>query len=112
MTGNEYQQLAIRTANNDLNLAEQLQDGCLGLNGEAGEVADLIKKALYHSAPLDVKKVLLELGDVLWYVAFMAHSLGVSLEDVMEININKLTKRYPDGFSAEASAARVDTLEE
>ena len=111
MTGNEYQKLAVRTANKNLNFAEQLQDGCLGLTGEAGEAADMVKKALYHGAPLDIEKLVKELGDVMWYIAFLSDALGCPLEEVMSINIEKLKTRYPEGFSAEASAARVDVTD-
>jgi NTP pyrophosphatase (non-canonical NTP hydrolase) len=80
----------------------------LGLVGESGEVVDLIKKHVYHGHPLDSDKLLKELGDVLWYVAALATALDVELSEVAAKNIAKLTARYPEGFSSEASMNRVD----
>lgn len=79
---------------------------CLGLTGESGEVADLVKKHVGHGHVLDVSVVAKELGDVMWYVATIASALGLDLNTVMETNIDKLKKRYPDGFSSEASINR------
>lgn len=78
----------------------------LGLTGEAGEAADLIKKVFGHGHSLDRDKLLLELGDVLWYVAALAKTAGSSLEEVADLNIGKLRARYPDGFSTEHSVNR------
>jgi NTP pyrophosphatase (non-canonical NTP hydrolase) len=81
----------------------------LGIAGEAGEVADIIKKEYGHGHPRNVDKMRKELGDVLWYVTAIAHKYGLTLDDVMRGNIDKLTKRFPEGkFTTEASAARVD----
>ena len=80
----------------------------LGIAGEAGEVADLFKKHVGHGHPLDVDKLRLELGDVLWYVAAIATMHGLSLSEVAEANLKKLEARYPNGFSTEASIARKD----
>lgn len=102
---NEYQQLALRTANSD-NPNELLLNGVLGLCGESGEVADLVKKYLFQGHNLDSEKVVKELGDVCWYIAIIAKALDVDLETVMEVNIEKLKMRYPNGFSAENSINR------
>lgn len=126
MTGNEYQKLAMRT--NDNGCTERLNnyvnsEGCatdfetdikvgdlingvLGLCGESGEVSEHIKKAIFHKHILDKEKIVKELGDVLWYVAMCCHSLNVSLDDVMQGNIDKLKKRYPNGFSTTESINR------
>ena len=75
------------------------QMGGLGIAGEAGEVADHIKKAMYHDGGPTLEgnqALLLELGDVLWYVTFLALKAGFSLEDVFEANITKLVNRYPE----------------
>ena len=79
--------------------------GALGLCGEAGEVAEPIKKHLYHGKPLDREKLLNELGDVLWYVNYTARALGFSLAQVADANNRKLRARYPQGFSVEAAQA-------
>ena len=107
MTGNEYQCLALRTASGieqyDLTL-----NGVMGLNGEAGECIDIVKKHLFQGHPLDTDKLVDELGDVLWYVAITADGIGVPLEDIMQHNIDKLRKRFPEGFDAERSIHRED----
>lgn len=105
MNFDEYQKLAMRTANlttGELRLAYL----GLGLTGEAGEVAEHIKKHIGHGHDLDIEKLAKELGDVLWYVAVMADALGLELGDIATRNIEKLRKRYPDGFSSEASRNR------
>lgn len=107
MTPNDYQKLAARTANGTHG-PYTLANWALGLAGEAGEAADLIKKHVFHAHGLDKDKLVKELGDVLWYIANVAETLGVQLEDVMQKNVTKLLKRYPDGFSTEASLERKD----
>lgn len=103
---NEYQALAQRTSNKALDQKGHLFNGVLGLAGEAGECADLVKKHCYQDArPID-DDLIDELGDVLWYVAETAAALGVSLEEVAVRNVEKLKKRYPEGFEAERSLHR------
>ena len=80
----------------------------LGLTGESGEVADLVKKHIGHGHPLDDDKLKLELGDVLWYIAGLAYVLGFTLQEVADANTAKLMKRFPNGFTTEASIARQD----
>ncbi len=104
MTINEYQKLALRTANQ---VGDTLIiNGALGLCGESGEVADIIKKVYFQGHVLDKEKVIEELGDVAWYIAVMAHALETDLETVLTNNIEKLKRRYPDGFSEELSINR------
>lgn len=107
MTINEYQALAMRTASG-MNYENygMLMNGALGLCGESGEVADLVKKATFQGHELDVEHVAKELGDVAWYLAVSATAIGVDLETIMKMNIDKLRKRYPDGFSSERSQHR------
>lgn len=95
MTGSKYQRLAMRTATGK---CFDPANAALGLTGEAGEVADEVKKCLYQGREWDAEKIIEELGDVMWYVALMAEYFGASLDSVMEYNIDKLQKRYPDGF--------------
>lgn len=79
----------------------------IGMCGEAGEVSELIKKYAYHGHAIDKDHLARELGDVLWYVSYMAHLFGYSLGEIMEMNQDKLAKRYPDGkFDAERSRNR------
>ncbi len=108
MTLDDYQQLAARTIGSDRTHEQQLANAALGLAGEAGEVADVMKKHLFHAWPLDRDAVAEELGDCLWYVAGAATALGLSLGDVAAGNVEKLRRRYPDGFSADASRNRAE----
>lgn len=106
-TLNSYQQDASRTLSpyrklDDFNLAV----GGLGLAGEAGEVVDLIKKVVSHGHEFDPVKMSEELGDVLWYIAMLCTLMGVSMEDVAFRNIDKLKRRYPNGFDTERSKKR------
>jgi NTP pyrophosphatase (non-canonical NTP hydrolase) len=87
---------------------ERILNAALGLGGESGEVCDMLKKHLFQGHPLDHNELILELGDILWYVAYMAYALGVPLEEVAQRNVDKLRKRYPNGFSVEASVNRKD----
>ena len=105
MTGTEYQQKAMRTACEKSKM-DLLENGVMGLCGEAGECIDVVKKYLYQGHKLDKLKLKDELGDVLWYVAITCQALGITLDDVMEHNVKKLLLRYPDGFEAERSIHR------
>lgn len=79
----------------------------IGMCGEAGEVSELIKKYAYHGHTIDREHLARELGDVLWYVSYMADLFGYSLGEIMAMNQEKLAKRYPDGkFDEERSRNR------
>lgn len=106
MDFNEYQKLAMITRNKEITAKDMLINSVMGLNGEAGEAIDLVKKHLFHNHELDMDKLKLELGDVLWYLAEAAESLDMSLEDIAAANIDKLKKRYPEGFDCERSIKR------
>jgi len=108
MNGNEYQKLAIRTLNPSLNKKEVMINAVMGLCGESGEVSDIVKKHLFQGHELDVEKIKKELGDVLWYIAEMCEALDLELDEVMEANIEKLSKRFKDGFTVEESINRKD----
>ena len=108
MTISEYQRLAMRTSNPALTGTEHLINGALGLSGEAGEVADLVKKRFMQGHSLNTEHLAKELGDVCWYIAETATSIGYDLETIMEMNIEKLRKRYPSTFDAERSRNRAE----
>lgn len=108
MNFNDYQEAASRTAKHSVDARHTLTVLALGLSGESGEVAEHIKKYIGHGHSLNMFKVAKELGDVLWYVAMLASYLGYTLEDIAEMNIEKLQQRYPEGFSVEASRGRRD----
>lgn len=116
MTGSEYQKLAMRTAKSGRMPTDSLMEGALGLAGEAGEVTDLIKKILCQGHLLDPALIAEELGDVMWYVALIAETIGETVDGIMLRNVQKLTLRYPDGFdesrSRERDKPRVLTLTE
>jgi len=103
---NTYQELALRTLNPEMSEKDVLINGVMGLCGESGEVIDLVKKHLAQGHELDREQMARELGDVAWYLAETAHAIGYSLEEVCEMNIEKLKKRFPDGFSCERSVNR------
>ena len=83
-----------------------LRNAVYGLNGESGEVIDLLKKHEFQGHDLDRDKLIDEAGDVAWYLALLASALGVSLEEIMQKNVDKLKKRYPDGFDKDKSINR------
>lgn len=97
ITMNDYQANASKTARTSDD-PMMLANWALGLSGEAGEVVELIKKALFHGKELDKEKVAKELGDVLWYVSALSTQLGLNMNDIAEANLRKLAERYPEGF--------------
>lgn len=106
MTGNEYQKAALRTANMDYSEYGMIMNGALGLCGEAGEVADLIKKSTFQGHNLDTEHIAEELGDVAWYLAITASAIGKNLDEIFSANVDKLRRRYPEGFDADRSVHR------
>lgn len=113
MNATDYQQLAARTLIDrpgfdldDTNM--MILWNALGLAGEAGEVAEMVKKGILHQHGLDRDKMAKELGDCLWYIAALCTKLEIDMGDVMATNIEKLKVRYPDGFKPTDSVARVD----
>ena len=117
MTGFEYQKLAMRTndGSSEVRLIRELMSsntpcrnlhgyiadllmGVLGLTGEAGEVADLVKKGIFHEKGIDKNHLQRELCDVMWYITMICHACGFNMDDIMELNIEKLKARYPEGF--------------
>ena len=106
MTGNEYQALAMRTCSIPKEDKEgRLNHAVFGLNSEAGEVAGLFQK-VYQGHTVDPMHLKKELGDCLWMIAEACTAMGWDMEDVMQLNIDKLRKRFPEGFSAERSLNR------
>lgn len=103
---NEYQKLAMTTLNPNLNKKDVLINGVMGLCGESGEAIDIVKKHLAQGHELDTGRLAKELGDIAWYLAETAAAIGYDLEDILQMNIDKLKKRYPEGFSADRSINR------
>lgn len=105
MTGSEYQKLASRTMSSTMSAYEQIRHGVFGLCSEAGEVAGLFQKQ-YQGHDIEPEHLKKELGDCLWMIAEICTSNNWSLDEVMQINIDKLIARYPNGFESERSLHR------
>lgn len=103
MTLDQYQEETARTSTQ---AGDDLRVLALGIAGEAGEIADLVKKHFGQGHPLNEEKIGEEIGDCLWYLARMCHVLGYSFEWAAAANIVKLRKRYPDGFDPQRSINR------
>ncbi len=108
MTLNEYQALAARTINKDMSCYEILMHALHEIAAECGEIHGHFQK-LYQGHELDEGALMLEVGDLLWGIAELCTASGWMLEDVAQANIDKLKRRYPDGFSADRSVHREDT---
>lgn len=128
MTGSEYQKLAMRTNDGkcserlykklftrkaeDFHITKDLNDmgsvlnGCLGLAGETGEVLDMVKKWVFHEKELDKEHLKKEIGDVMWYVTMLCESFGFDLDEILQMNIDKLMARYPEGFDTDKANNR------
>ena len=124
MTGSEYTAMAMRT--NDGKATERLfrvicktpatevkdvggvLDACLGLTGEAGETVDIIKKWIFQEKPLDLVHLQKEISDTMWYIALMCYSFGFNLDEIMQMNIDKLRARYPNCFDPQRSNKRAE----
>ena len=119
MTGNAYQRHAMRTndemstARLELSIDKNSKYGMggivmatMGLSGEVGELNDMIKKWIFHQTDMDITHAKKELGDIMWYIACMAESFGWSLDEIMQMNIDKLKARYPDGFNIDRANHR------
>lgn len=86
--------------------SKRLLEAVMGLNGEAGECQEIVKKAMFHGHSLDMEALLLEAGDVLWYLTELCNELGISVDTIAKLNLQKLKNRYPDGFTHEANRKR------
>ncbi len=97
MTFDEYQKRALTTAVNEYEPLMAKTIWAMGVAGEAGEVVEKWKKIVAYKdgevGEEDRRELGKELGDVVWYIAVFAHSLGLSLEDVMQTNVAKLASR-------------------
>jgi len=108
MTGNEYQILASRTINKDLNNAAREQHALHGMVGEIGEIHSLYQKFYQgHNLP-DSDNLKKEIGDLLWFIAELCTANCFKLDDIMQMNIDKLKARYPEGFEADRSIHRAE----
>ena len=79
---------------------ERLLTAGVGINAEGGEFLEIIKKMVFQGKPWNEdnrEHLIIELGDIMWYVAQATQALGISMEEVLDTNIRKLSKRYPEG---------------
>ena len=123
MTGKEYVALASKTndGNSTARLTAEIKasewffypkdfggviNACLGLSGEVGEFNDMVKKWVFHEKEFDIDHAKKELGDIMWYVALVCKSFGWDLDEILQMNIDKLAKRYPEGFDTERANHR------
>lgn len=105
MTGNDYQILAARTINNELAIYEKVNHAVFGMNSEAGEIAGLFQK-VYQGHKIELEHLKKEVGDLLWFIAELCTAYGWELEEVMQMNIDKLKARFPEGFEVDKSLNR------
>lgn len=130
MNANKYQKLAMRTNDGkasdrligkmqeyDMKFANDHSDNdcvdiggifnaCLGMSGEVGEFNDMIKKWVFHEKELDMEHAKKEAGDILWYVVMLCESFGWNMDEIMQMNVDKLKARYPEGFDVERANNR------
>ena len=107
MNVNEYQRLAMTTLNPELTKRDVLINSVMGLCGESGEAIDIVKKWMAQGHELDKSHLAKELGDIAWYLAEAATALDLSLEEIFQANLDKLKKRYPEGFDSQKSLTRL-----
>lgn len=103
-----YPTLVNFTRNKNIGLEEELKNYLLGLNGECGELTDIFKKCLYHGKEFNPVDVMLELGDILYYLTAICNILGIDMSEIMLNNNAKLIARYKDGYSIEQSLNRIE----
>jgi len=96
MTLDDYNVLAVRTLNDLGSFKNNLVHMALGITGEAGEVADVIKKHYAYGKTLDVQHLVEEVGDIMFYLNGLLAEVDVEWAEVLELNIKKLEARYPD----------------
>jgi NTP pyrophosphatase (non-canonical NTP hydrolase) len=118
MNDNEYKEKALISSRSDFDSAvapeiasrglTRLLHGAIGVSGEAGELIDSIKKTAFYGKPIDKENIKEECGDILWYINEVLDSTGLTWDEVKEHNINKLKKRYPEGYTDAAAKDRAD----
>ena len=112
MTPAEYIKNAIRTETQQYlfgttgDITAPIEHGVMGLVTESAELMSLVKKSKIYGKALDRVAMAEEAGDVMWYLALLANELGISFEDLWEMNIKKLKQRYPEKFTAEQALNR------
>lgn len=108
LTVSDYQKLASRTINTNLSEKDILINSVMGLCGEAGEAIDIVKKHIAQGHDFNKEHFIEEIGDIAWYLAEAATAVDYDLGDILQQNIDKLRKRYPEGFKEHDSINRVN----
>jgi len=115
-----YEEQAAKFDRGYTDLAERLGGGApdhtrlkllhatLGVAGEAGELVDAVKKHVLYNKPLDVENLKEECGDLLWYMTLLLTTIESDFSEVMQMNIDKLSKRYPEGYTDKHAQLRLD----
>ena len=117
MDNNQYLELSDRTCkhiNGPETITPERYDllhAILGIAGESGEIVDAVKKHVIYNKPLDIANMREEIGDIMWYIALACRTLDFDLGEILEENIAKLQKRYPDKYSDVYAVARMDKVE-
>jgi len=107
MNSEEYIKNCVKLCSPTFNMVDKdILHAVLGLGTEAGEIQDTVKKSLFYGADLDQTNLMEEAGDLMWYLAILLNKLGLSFEEVMEKNIEKLKFRYPEKFTHENALNR------
>lgn len=98
------------TRNKKIGIIEEIKDYSMGLCGEVGELVDLMKKMMYHDKDVQPVDVLLELGDIMYYLTAISMVLGFDIDLVAMNNNTKLLARYPNGFDTVKSNERIEDM--
>lgn len=102
----EFQRVSTRTLNKELSKEQQVSNMIFGANGELGEVTDILKKHLYQGHRINKQHLAEEIGDALFYIVNLCTLYNLDVEDILQANVDKLKKRFPNGFDAERSINR------
>lgn len=106
MTNDEYEQFVLSKMS-IRSLEDPLLNAALGLAGESGEIVDMVKKYMFYDHHyLAEERIMEELGDILFYVTMMMYAINVDFKRVIDMNVDKLNGRYPEGFDPERSMNR------
>lgn len=108
MNFHEYQVLARRTQNTSITEFQRKMHALHGMSSEVGEIHGIFQK-VYQGHTVDYDELIKEMGDLMWFMCELCDCIGIELEDVCRLNIEKLKKRYPEGFDEEKSRSRYKT---
>ena len=102
----DFQTLSVRTMNKELTKEQQISNTVFGANGELGEVTDILKKYLYQGHRINKQHLAEEIGDTLFYIVNLCTLFNLDIEDILQGNVDKLRKRFPNGFEVDRSINR------